>query len=76
MILQLNGYMLNVEFRNGFGLDLESTDSRPVSLLAELEDGEPVMTIGFFDGLIVLIPFVILMFGRCYVISETETESE
>jgi len=55
--------MVVVEMRNGFGIDLEVAESRPVGLTLE-EGEEPVL--GFFEGWVLLIPFFSILWGDIY----------
>ena len=56
------GMFLNIEPRFGFGLDIESVESRPVWASV---DGE-VSAYGF-DGLILLVPFFIISLGNIWI---------
>jgi len=56
------GMFLNIEPRFGFGLDIESVESRPVWASV---DGE-VGAYGF-DGLILLIPCFIISLGNIWI---------
>ncbi len=51
----------SIEPRWGIGIDVESTDSRPVWTLKDDE-----IEIMAFDGLVILIPFFIICIGSVY----------
>lgn len=51
---------LSLEFRNGVGFDLEFADSRAVWVL--FEDSGKVNAMSF-EGVIVLLPFIMLTYG-------------
>jgi hypothetical protein len=55
------GMFLNIEPRFGFGLDIESVESRPVWAAV---NGE--VSAYPFDGLILLVPFFIVSLGNIY----------
>lgn len=71
MIIHFGDIVAIGSLRNGFGVDLESTESKPVHLRGQLEDGEIVEALGYFNGLVLLLPFTMLMVGRCYVFDES-----
>lgn len=71
MIIHIGNLAFIAVTRNGFGVDIEATKSKPVHLTGQLDDGQFVETTGYFDGLVVLIPFSMLMLGRCYVFDES-----
>jgi len=56
-------YFLTFNFRNGVGLDLEFTDSRPV-WISDNATGSVVAA--SFEGTVVLVPFVIIKLGKIY----------
>ena len=62
MQTSIGGLFLNIEFRFGIGLDIESVDSRPV--WAEV-DGE--VKAYPFHGLVLLLPFFIVTLGNVWV---------
>jgi len=71
MIIHIGETVIICSFRNGFGFDLEAVSSKPVHLTGEMESGEVVETMGYLDGLVFLLPFVIVMMGKCYVFDES-----
>jgi hypothetical protein len=55
------------EFRNGFGLDVELSNSRPCFIVRGFDDdGEPIISPAVFEGLAISIPFCLIMIGDCY----------
>ena len=54
---------LSLEFRNGVGFDLEFADSRAVWVL--FGDSGEVSAMSF-KGVIVLLPFIMLTYGRVH----------
>ena len=54
---------LSLEFRNGFGFDLEFTDSRAVWVLFEDDGTVEAMS---FEGIVIMLPFFLLTYGRVY----------
>tara|TARA_R100001369_G_scaffold69999_1_gene97686 strand:+ start:704 stop:904 length:201 start_codon:yes stop_codon:yes gene_type:complete len=56
-------YFLTFNIRNGVGLDLEFTDSRAV-WASNSDTGE--LTAVSFEGVVVLIPFFIVTFGKIW----------
>lgn len=54
--------MVMVEVRNGFGIDIEVANSRPVGLMEE--NGEPFL--GYFEGWVLLLPFFSILWGEVY----------
>jgi len=60
--------LLSIEFRMGVGLfDLEAVESRPVWVYNTETDETTVMPM---DGLILLLPFLIISYGYVYDIEE------
>ena len=55
--------LLTVAFRNGIGLDIEAVDSKPVWVLNSL-NGE--LTTTAFNGMVLLLPFIIITLGSVY----------
>jgi len=55
--------LLTIELRNGIGLDIESTDSRPVWVM---NNNTGNLTTMLFNGMILLLPFVIITLGSIY----------
>ena len=62
MQTRIFGMYLNIEPRFGFGLDIESVESRPIWASV---DGK-VDAYGF-DGLILLVPFFIISLGNVWI---------
>ena len=54
---------LSLEFRNGIGFDLEFTDSRAVWVLFEDDGAVEAMS---FEGIVIMLPFFLLTYGRVY----------
>lgn len=55
------------EFRNGFGLDVELSSSRPCFIVKGFDDdGEPIISPAVFEGIGISIPFCLIMIGDCY----------
>lgn len=61
--------LFTVELRNGVGLDLEFADSRPVWTYNSETEEHSTMP---FEGLVILLPFIVVTYGRPY----TEIEDE
>lgn len=59
--------LFTVEFRNGIGIDLEFVDSRPVWVYNSETEEHSTMP---YEGLVVLLPFIVITYGRPY--KETE----
>ena len=62
MTFILFGQALTFEFRNGVGIDLEFTSTKPVWITrdnAELEVAE-------FEGTVISLPFIVISYGLCY----------
>jgi|TARA_R110001606_G_scaffold362891_1_gene516761 hypothetical protein len=55
--------LLTVELRNGIGLDIEAVDSRPVWVLNNITEELTTMA---FNGMILLLPFLIITLGSVY----------
>jgi len=62
MQFNVAGMYLNVEPRFGVGLDVESVQSRPVWTLSPEGDMKAMA----FDGLVVLLPFIIITLGNVW----------
>ena len=58
---------LTIELRNGVGLDLEFVDSKAVWVYNHLTEEHSTMP---FEGVVILIPFMSITYGRPY--KETE----
>ncbi len=54
---------LNIDFRNGVGFDLEFADSKPVWVYNVYTDETTAMP---FEGVVVLLPFVLISYGMVY----------
>ena len=69
MQFNIAGMFLNVEPRFGFGIDIESVESRPVwaSVDGEIE-AYP------FDGLVLLLPFFIVTLGNVWMEADDEQD--
>jgi hypothetical protein len=61
--------LLTIELRNGVGVDLEFVDSRPVWAFNSLTNTQSAMS---FEGIIALVPFFMISFGRVYAELEDE----
>ena len=62
------GMLWSIELRNGVGIDLEFVDSRPVWVTKfDLVTGEYTWTTMPFEGVVILLPFININIGRCYV---------
>jgi hypothetical protein len=65
------GKHLSIEWRTGTGIDIEFADSRPVytqnSLTGEIETMP-------FQGVIILLPCIIISWGNVYTIEEDYSE--
>ena len=59
--------MVMFEMRNGFGIDLELANSRPVGLV-NTETDEAFL--GYFEGFVLLLPFVSILYGEVYAEGE------
>ena len=55
--------LLTIELRNGIGLDIEATDSR---LVWVMDNNTGKLTTMLFNGMILLLPFVIITLGSIY----------
>jgi hypothetical protein len=68
---QIGKNTLNIEYRNGTGLDIEFSDSRPVWVYnAESED----ITALPFNGTVILLPLLTITFGYVYTTEEIDFE--
>ena len=63
MTKQFGFYLLSINIRNGVGLDLEFTDSRPVWV--ENTDTEELKAM-CFEGTVLLLPLLVITFGKIY----------
>jgi|TARA_R110000787_G_scaffold228963_2_gene336563 hypothetical protein len=64
------GRMFSCNLRNGAGFDIEACDSRPVWISSDNFQGTKVAS---FDGIVLLLPFLIFTFG---IIFEHEDNDE
>jgi len=55
--------LFTIELRNGIGLDIEATDSR---LVWVMNNNTGNLTTMLFNGMILLLPFVIITLGSIY----------
>lgn len=69
MTLKIKNLFLTFNLRYGFGLDIESCNSRPVYVYEKNELKPSV-----FDGLIFQIPFVTISLGSIFVIEVIKDE--
>lgn len=62
------GMLWSIELRNGVGIDIEFADSRPVWVTkVDLLTGEYTWETMPFEGVVILLPFININIGRCYV---------
>jgi len=61
--------LFTVELRNGVGVDLEFVDSRPVWTYNSKTEEHSTMP---FEGVVVLLPFFVITYGRPYKEIEDE----
>jgi hypothetical protein len=61
--------LFTVELRNGVGIDLEFVDSRPVWTYNSETEEHSTMP---FEGVVVLLPFLVITYGRPYKEIEDE----
>jgi hypothetical protein len=64
----LFGQALTFEFRNGVGIDLEFTNSKPVWIKTISEDGN--VEIAEFEGAVIILPFIVISYGLCYKVED------
>ena len=67
MTKQFGNYYLSLSLRNGVGIDLEFTESRPVWITNSLDDS---LEAARFEGAVLLAPFIVITFGKLYMIGE------
>lgn len=65
------GKHFSVSFRTGTGLDIEFVDSRPVYTLNSFTGDIETMP---FQGVIILLPCIIISWGNVYTIEEDGDE--
>jgi hypothetical protein len=63
MTYRLLGRYLTFGIRNGVGIDLEFTHSRPMWVTSKDFEGLKACS---FEGTVIMLPFMIISFGRCY----------
>jgi hypothetical protein len=61
--------LFTVEIRNGVGIDLEFVDSRPVWTYNSETEEHSTMP---FEGVVLLLPFIVVTYGRPYKEIEDE----
>ena len=67
MAIKFMNTMWSLELRNGFGLDVELSNSRPCFIVKGFDDDEePIMSPAVFQGLALSIPFCLILIGDCY----------
>ena len=57
-------YNLSINLRNGVGIDLEFSDSRPVWVVLNRSDTYDVAQ---FEGMVVSLPFCVITFGQVFL---------
>ena len=62
MTFILFGQTLTFEFRNGVGIDLEFTSTKPVWITRDNSKFE----VAEFEGMVISLPFIVISFGMCY----------
>ena len=55
---------LTINYRLGVGLDFEFADSRAVWVT---EEGTELLTAASFAGIVIMLPFAVLTFGKIYM---------
>lgn len=66
--INMFGMYWTIELRNGVGIDLEFVDSRPVWVTKiDINTGVQTWETMPFEGVIILLPFININVGRCYV---------
>lgn len=69
--INMFGMYWTIELRNGVGIDLEFVDSRPVWVTkTDINTGVQTWETMPFEGVIILLPFININIGRCYVEGE------
>jgi|TARA_R110000772_G_scaffold156_1_gene709 hypothetical protein len=66
MTFILFGQTLTFEFRNGVGVDLEFTTSKPVWITRDNSEFE----VAEFEGMVIGLPFIVISFGLCYSVED------
>jgi|TARA_R110002124_G_scaffold1575_2_gene9421 hypothetical protein len=67
MTMNLFGQSLTIEFRNGVGLDIEFSNSRPVWIS---RTGSEELEVAEFEGILIALPFILISLGICYTESK------
>ena len=67
MTKQFGNYYLSLSLRNGVGIDLEFTESRPVFITSD-DWLEPKAAC--FEGTVILLPFVVITLGSVHSLEE------
>ena len=62
MTVILFGQALTFEFRNGVGIDLEFTSTKPVWITRDSSEFE----VAEFEGVVISLPFIVISYGLCY----------
>ena len=62
MTFILFGQALTFEFRNGVGIDLEFTSTKPVWITRDNSEFE----VAEFEGVVISLPFIVISYGLCY----------
>ena len=66
--ISLFGMLWSIELRNGVGFDIAFVNSRPVWVeKIDLVKDESTWTAMPFEGVVILLPFINVNIGRCYV---------
>jgi hypothetical protein len=55
--------LFTVELRNGVGVDLEFVDSKPVWVINSETEEHSTMP---FEGIVIMLPFLVITYGRPY----------
>tara|TARA_B110000902_G_scaffold255500_1_gene320915 strand:- start:550 stop:771 length:222 start_codon:yes stop_codon:yes gene_type:complete len=66
---QIGKNTLNIEYRNGTGLDIEFADSRPVWVYNSKTEEVTALP---FNGTVVLLPLLTITFGYVYTTEELD----
>ena len=66
MTFILFGQTLTFEFRNGVGIDLEFTSTKPVWITRDNSEFE----VAEFEGMVIGLPFIVISFGLCYLVED------
>lgn len=55
--------MVAFELRNGFGLDIELANARPVGIVLEQDEAA---VLGFFEGFVIQVPLLTILIGEVF----------